>query len=132
MMVAGSASLVYSGVRCLTKESVGDVNSSLLAGAITGAGWGLVARSSNKMFMGGFYGALMSLLVVSMMQSGRFELAPQLTYHQRIAARQEMTNYTQGDGYVHQWLQPGLKRLGIRIPESWPALQEDIPTSFDL
>lgn len=131
ILITGGFSAFYSLVSCSLAQWRGrdDIVGSCMSGSLTGLAIGYYLRSPNKMFVLGVYGAVIAGLAKQYISDPRSSRPFNLTYYEKVAARRDMMSpkfkEAASDGYLHEWLQPKLKRLEIEIPESWPDVQAE-------
>lgn len=99
------------------------VANSAFAGAVTGLALGLYQRDPNKMFIYACYGPLLAGFCKHYAMSERYARPGRMTYFEKIQSRRDgmhpETREVAQDGYIHEWLQPGLKAVGVKVPDSW-------------
>ena len=124
--IAGGFSATYSIASCVAAKYSGEdgIKNSVFAGFVTGLLGGLFLRDPNKVFLLSTYGAAAAGLAKYYYLDPRTARAPRLTYYEKVDARKQMMGQEvrerAKDGYIHEWLQPGLKKEGITVPASWP------------
>ena len=77
----------------------------------------MVVRSSNQVFILAVYGAVAGY-VYEKYWDERYEYQPRQTYFDKVQARKDDLVSIGSDGYIHEYLKPGLEKMGVNVPWS--------------
>ena len=114
---------IYSALSCslakVSSDSGDGVWNSAIAGSITGSSIAMIQfKCPNRMIIFGFWAGLLAGVAKYELLSGTLE-RPQRTYYELMEHRKGSVRFLDADGYRHDYLEGGLRAVGLRVPESW-------------